>query len=128
MVATTTGDLKGYTNREFVATTESWEGLAMVVNPLASDYMNMVRSGLIHNFPVAPEAATITTTILGPDVAYLEVKTTRKSYKPVVMEYVKIPQHILDFSKTENLAADVMLVNGLRLLFRTSRRIKFTTL
>ena len=35
MVATTTGDLKGYTNREFVATTESWEGLAMVVNPLA---------------------------------------------------------------------------------------------
>ena len=54
MGGTTTGNHKGYTDREFAAITESQEGLDMAGNPSPMDYINMVCSGMIRNFPVTP--------------------------------------------------------------------------
>ena len=128
MVEKTTWNREEYTNREFAAATEAREGLSMVVNPSASDCMHMVRYGLTSNCPVTPEDVTIANTMFGPNVASLKRKTTRRSSEPVVTEYVEIPQHILDLSKTVTLEADVIFVNILGFFTSTSRKIKFTTL
>ena len=92
MVATTTGKCKDYTYHKFVVATESQEGLAMVGDPSSMDYINMVCSVMIHNFPVTPEAVSNANKYFGLDVAYLKGKTTRKTPNPVVKEYVDIPQ------------------------------------
>ena len=49
VVFTITGNQKGYTAREFVASTEAREGLAMMGNPSPMDYIIMVCSGILHN-------------------------------------------------------------------------------
>ena len=59
----------------------------------------MVHSRLIRNFPMTPQAVTITKAIFGPDIAALRGKTTRKSSEPVVTDYVEIPQQIIDLDK-----------------------------
>ena len=51
-------------------------------------YINMVHFGLIHHFPITPEAVTIANTIFGPDIETLKGKTNRKFYDPVVTDYV----------------------------------------
>ena len=73
------------------ADTKARARLAIVVNPSAEDYINMLHSGLIRNCPIKPQSVTITNTIFGPDIAALKEKTTRKSSKPVVTEYVETP-------------------------------------
>ena len=108
MVATATGNRKGYTNREFAAVTESQEGMAMVGNTLDSYYMNMVCSGFIRNCPVTHEYFTIAKTNFGPDVLSPKVKTTIKVSDPVITEYVDIPQNILDLNKAVNMGVYVM--------------------
>ena len=88
----------------------------------------MVRYELIYNFPITPQAVTISNTIFGPDIEALKGKTTSKYSEPVVTDYVEIPQHILDINKEVTLAADLIFLNGTGFFFGTSRRIKFTTL
>ena len=60
------------------ADTKDQSGLAMVINPYAGDYINMVHSGLIRNCPITPESVTISNTIFGPDIKKLKGKTTSK--------------------------------------------------
>ena len=128
MVASTTGNCKGYTDRKFVVATESQEGLAMVGNPSSMDYINMVCSVMIQNFPVTPEAVSNSNKYFGLDVASLKGKTTRQTSNPVVKEYVETPQKILDLNKKVTTTTDAMFVNELVLSLSTSLRIKFTTL
>ena len=84
-----------------------------MVNPSAEECINMLHSGLICNFPITPESVNITNTIFGPDIAALKEKTTRKSSKPVVTDYVEIPHCILDLNKEVTLASYVMFLNGI---------------
>ena len=113
MVETTKQNHEGYNNNKFAVPAEAQEGLFMVGNTQSNEYMNMVHSGRIYNCPVNPEAITVDNTFFYPDATYLIVKTTRKSYEPVVTQYVEIPQRILDLSNTVTLAADVMFSNVL---------------
>ena len=93
----------------------------MVGNTSTGDYINMVHSGLICNCPIKPQAVTITTTIFGPDSAALKEKTTRKSSKPAVTDYVDITQRILELNKEVTLASYVMFLNGIGLFVSTSQ-------
>ena len=95
------------------ADTKARARLAIVVNPSAEDYINMLHSGLIRNCPIKPQSVTITNTIFGPDIEALKEKTTRKSSKPVVTEYVEIPHHLLELNKEVTLASYVMFLNGI---------------
>ena len=73
----------------------------------------MVHSRLIRNFPMTPQAVTITKAIFGPDIAALKGKTTSKSSETVVTDYVKIPQRILELKKEVTLEAYLMFLNGI---------------
>ena len=66
--------------------------------------------------------------VFGANVNSLKGKTTRKSFNPLVTEYMEVPQLILYLNKKVTLAADVMFFNGLALFVSTSWSIKFTTL
>jgi hypothetical protein len=46
----------------------------------------------------------------------------------VVVDYVAIPQEILDLNKELTVAADLMFVNGLPFVTSISRNVKFTTI
>ena len=63
----------------------------MVGNPSLGDYINMVWYAMIQSCPVTPKAVINANTFLGPDVAYLKGKNTRKSSDMVVTEYVDTP-------------------------------------
>ena len=52
IVGTTKEKCEGYTRREIVAATEARAGIYMVGNPSSGDYINVLRSGLIHNCPI----------------------------------------------------------------------------
>ena len=100
----------------------------MVINPSSGDCINVEHYGPTRNFPITPQAVTISNTIFGPDISALRGKTTRKSSDPVVTDYVEIPHRILDLNKEVTLEAYVMFLNGIGLFVRTSYKIKFTTL
>ena len=91
-------------------------------------YINMVRSGLIHNCPINPEEVNIANTYFVPGIATLKGETTRKYSEPVVTDYVEITQRILDLNKEVTPAVDLMFVNEIALFGSTSRKIKFMTL
>ena len=88
MVSTITGNREGYTDREFAAEIEAWEGLAVMGNPSPMYYINMVCSGMLRNCPVTPKAVKNANSIFGTDVSSLNGKTTRKFSYPMVTEYV----------------------------------------
>ena len=58
MVGTTKQNCEGYTSSEIAAATEFWEGLTIKGNPPTGDYIKMVHSGLIRNFPIIPQEVT----------------------------------------------------------------------
>ena len=113
MFGTTKGNCEGYTNYDIAAATEARLGLAMVGNTLMGDYINIIHSILICNCPITPEAVTITSTIFDPDIATVKGGTTRKYYEPVVTDYRKIPQLILDLNQELTLVAGVIFLNGI---------------
>ena len=92
------------------------------------DYINMLHDGLIHNCTIIPQAVTIANIMFGPDIATLGGKITRKSYDPVVTDYVEISQSILDQNKEVTLTVYLIFVNGIGLFVCMSCQIKFTTL
>jgi hypothetical protein len=83
---------------------------------------------MIRNCPVTPTDITASDKIFGPDVASLKGKTVRNTPAPVLTDYLKIPQAIIDLNKDVTLAADVMFVCGLGFLLSESRKLKFTTI
>ena len=128
MVGITKKDYEGYNIQEVAADTKVQAGLDMVGNTSAEDYIKMVRSGQIHNFPITPQAVTIANTIFGPGIAALKGKTTSKYSEPVVIDYVEILQRILDLNKEVTLAEYLMFLNGIGFFVITCRIIKFTTI
>jgi hypothetical protein len=131
MVNTVQENREGYTNREFErakVAKVARRALGMVGYPPPADFTNMVGANMFINFPVAPTNITTSDKIFGPDVASLKGKTVRNTPSPVLTDYVKIPQAIIDLNKDVTLAADVMFVCGLGFMVSTSRKLKFTTI
>jgi hypothetical protein len=119
---------EGYTHREFERAKVARRALGMVGYPSPEDFTHMVRVNMIINCPVTPTDITASDKILGPDIASLKGKTVRNTPAPVLTDYMKIPQAIIDLDKDVTLAADVMFVFGLGFLVSASRKLKFTTI
>ena len=56
----------------------------MMVNPSPMDYINMVCSVILRNFPVTPNVVNNANSIFSADVPSLKGKTTRKPSDTVV--------------------------------------------
>jgi hypothetical protein len=127
MVKTIKENHEGFTSREFEKAKEVRCALALVGYPSPKDFMNMVRSNMITNFPVSPIDITNSNKIFGPDIATLKGKTVRRTPEGLITEYVEVPSEIINLNKNVTSVVDIMFVCGLPFMVNISRKIKFTT-
>ena len=80
------------------------------------------------NCPVTVQDVHKANRMFGPNLANLRGKTTRKKQEHVRVDYIEIPQDIIDMHKYVTLVADVMFVNGLPFLVTSSRGIILVTI
>ena len=83
---------------------------------------------MITNFTVTLDDIKKFHTKCGPDVLSQKGKMVRRQPKPVVSNYVKIPEEILQLQKTVLVVPDSMFVNGMEFLVIISRHVKFPKL
>ena len=98
----------------------------MIGHPSPKDYKDMVRSGMILNFPVTVADINVANDLLGPDIGSIRGKTTRTAPEPVATNYVHIPSEIRERMGPVELTADLLFVNGIPFLLTLGKRIKFT--
>ena len=71
------------------------------------------------------EDIKIAENIFGPDMATLKGKSTRKTPKPVLQDWIELPREILEKQSKIELCMDTMYVNGVGLMTAIDRTIKF---
>ena len=81
--------------------------------------------GGIQNCPVRVEDINIAENIFGPDMATLKGKSTRKTPKPVLQDWIELPKEILEKHSKIELCMDTMYVNGVGLMTAIDRTIKY---
>jgi hypothetical protein len=117
----------GLTDRNCDLVKKARKSLTLVRYPSPKDFKNMVCSNMIKNCPVASTDINNAEKMFGPDLATLKVKTDRRILPPVMTDYIKIPQEIIDLNRNVTITIDVMFVNGLPFLISISHKVKFTT-
>ena len=65
--------------------------------------------------------------IYGKDIHALKGKNTRTKPKPVVIDYLVMPENILENNEKITLSIDIMFVNKIPFVTTISQHIKFTT-
>ena len=88
----------------------------------------MVRSNMMHHFPVTLQDVKNSKLIFGPDATSLKGKSASCKPASVVTDYVKIPREILESLMELEVSTEIMFIN--KLLFRLiiSRGLKCTTI
>ena len=81
---------------------------------------------MIRNCDITVADITATHHIFGPNVDCLMGKTVQKRPDLVMIDYVEVPQEILDFNNDVTIAAYVFFVNSLTFLVSVYTDIKFT--
>jgi hypothetical protein len=89
----------------------------------------MVQGNHLQNCSIHPHNIEIAHKIWGPNVAIPKGKTTRSSTPPlpVVADFIKVPQAILDLHREVTILADIFLVNQIPFFLTVSHTIRFTT-
>ena len=80
--------------------------------PTLEDLKSVIRMNLIHNNKVTTEDVTLALKTLGPDVATIKGKTTRRKPLPVVDNIIEIPDELLNIHREVELSVDGLTVNG----------------
>jgi hypothetical protein len=89
---------------------------------------------LIRNNKVTTEDVNLALKTLGPDVATIKGKTTRRKPQPVVNNIIEIPDELLNIHREIELSVDGINVNGLQffttiahdIYYRTAQYVKST--
>ena len=80
--------------------------------PTLEDLKSVIRMNLIRNNKVTTEDVTLALKTLGPDVATIKGKTTRRKPLPVVDNIIEIPDELLNIHREVELSVDGLTVNG----------------
>jgi hypothetical protein len=128
MINTVRGNLEHYTRQEIKKAQQARKLQGMIGNPTQRELAGMVRKKLIANCPVTVQDVHNTNRIFGPDLANLRGRTTRNQPEHVRVDYVEIPQNLVNMHKYVTLVADVMFVNGLQFLVTFLREISLVTI
>ena len=81
----------------------------------------------IRNNKVTTEDVNSALKTLGPDVATIKGKTTRRKPQPVVDNIIEIPDELLNIHREVELSVDGLTVNGLKFFTTISHDIFFRT-
>ena len=87
----------------------------------------MVSSNMINNFPVTFRGIKNANKIFGPDITSMKGKSVRSLTEAVVINYMEIPNNILDMKINLEVSVDVMSVNKIPFPASISKRLGFTT-
>jgi hypothetical protein len=90
------GNMEGYMHRKVEDARAAREAQAMLGHPTNRDFLGMVRSGMISNCPVTPNAVQNAHRIFGPDLAGVRGRTVRRPPDSVATNYVQIPSALLE--------------------------------
>jgi hypothetical protein len=127
LVQTVQENFKGYTKREILQSKVARRAHAMIGSPSEKDYMGMVSSNIIKNFPITVSNVANVQNIFGTDLGCIQGKTVQRTPVPVVVDYVAVPRLLVEANLIVLLASDMLFVDGTAFLLRVSRRIKFVT-
>ena len=64
--------------------------------PTLDNFKGFVKMGGVQNCPIRIEDINIAQNIIGPDMATLKGKSTRKKQKPVLEDWIELPKEILE--------------------------------
>ncbi len=103
------------------------EAQAMLGHPTDRDFLEMVRSGMILNCPVTPNAVQNAHRVFGPNLAGVRGRTVRRPPDTVTTNYVQIPHAMLEWHQWVTLAVPVMFVNGVPFLVSMARGLSLVT-
>jgi hypothetical protein len=87
--------MEGYTRRKVKEAPAAQETQAMLGHPTDQEYLRMVCSGMILNYPVTPTAVQNANQIFGPDLAGVRGQMVRRPRESVTTNHIKIPRAIL---------------------------------
>ena len=82
----------------------------------------------IHNCPVRPADDDIAENIFGPDMAALKGKSVRTTPKPVLEDWINLPEEIHKKHKRIELCMDIMYINGVGLMTAVDRSIRYRSI
>ncbi len=126
-IQTVCGNMEGYTQRKVKDACSARKAQAMLGYPTDRNFLGMVRSGMILNCPVTPNAVQNAHHIFGPDLAGVRGQTVRRPLDSVTTNYVQIPHVLLEQHQRVTLAVDVMFVNGIPFLVSIARGLNLVT-
>ncbi len=121
------GNMEGYTQRKVEDACAACKAQAMLGHPTDRDFLGMVRSGMISNCPVTPNAVKNAHHIFGPDLAGVKGRTVRQPPDSVTTNYVQIPRVLLERHQRVTLAVAIMFVNGVLFLVSVARGLNLVT-
>lgn len=116
-----------YTARDFKKAKQARDVYEMIGTPSNTDYKGICKYNLIKNLEVSVKDIDTATDIFGKDLGAVQGKSTWKKSKPVVIDYVEIPEDILKKNKKVVVAVDIMYMNEILFLITISRTIKYIT-
>jgi hypothetical protein len=126
-VTTVSGNKAHFMARQIQGAQKARRFYHQLAYPSIKDLRWVIQSNQIKDCPVTVADNDVATAIWGPDIAALKGKTPRSKPTPVVSDFVKIPESILDMHKDVILSADIFFVNKIPFFMTISRNICFLT-
>ncbi len=126
-IQTVRGNMEGYMQHEVEDARAARKAQAMLGHPTDRNFLGMVRSGMILNCPVTPNAVQNAHRIFSPDLAGVRGRTVRRPPDSVTTNYIQIPRALLEWHQRVTMAVNVMFVNGVPFLVSMARGLTLVT-
>ncbi len=114
-------NMRLYSKRHVVHADKANSLYASLGFPSQKDFMWILRSNQIKDFPVTVEDAMVAYKIWGPSVAALKGKAVRKMPQPIKTDIVSIPREICELHKEVTLTINIFFVNKIPFFLTLSR-------
>ena len=126
-ITTVDGNKAHFTKRQIDGAEKARMLHASLGLPSHYDFKWIIQSNQIVDCPVTVQDVEVALKILGPNIAELKGKTTRKTPAAVVLDIVQIPKEIRELHRRVTLSIDIFFVKGIPFFITLSRNIRFTT-
>jgi hypothetical protein len=127
MINTVQENKNRYTQRDYSRAVLARKIQATIGRPSTRQFIDIVERNLLPNCPITRQDILTAEHIFGPDVGSLKGKTVRRQGPRTELEYVRVPDPIVEKYRNVIISVDLMFVNRIPFLVSISRNIKFGT-